>query len=128
MGAGVYDFQRFSRELASNRRRVEGWGRLAAWRALMAQFQYRAVDPEGKVVEGTLEAAEVPIVVSRLQDRGLIPLDVGAATDGARARPARVALPSLPAFGRRRVRTKDLLVLTQELSALVSSGLPLDRS
>ena len=93
----------------------------------MAQFQYRAVDPEGKVVEGTLEAAEVPIVISRLQDRGLIPLDVGAATDGAR-RAARVALPSLPALGRRRVRNKDLLVLTQELSALVSSGLPLDRS
>ena len=68
----------------------------------MAQFQYRAVDPEGKVVEGTLEAAEVPIAISRLQDRGLIPLDVGAATDGARK--ARVALPSLPAFGKRRVR------------------------
>jgi general secretion pathway protein F len=93
----------------------------------MAQFQYRAVDPEGKVVEGTLEAAEVPIAISRLQDRGLIPLDVGAA-DGARARASRVALPSLPALGRRRVRNKDLLVLTQELSALVSSGLPLDRS
>jgi general secretion pathway protein F len=93
----------------------------------MAQFQYRAVDPEGKVVEGTLEAAEAPVAVARLQDRGLIPLNVGAATDGAR-RAARVALPSLPALGRRRVRTKDLLVLTQELSALVSSGLPLDRS
>lgn len=92
----------------------------------MAQFQYRAVDPEGKVVEGTLEAAEVPIAISRLQDRGLIPLDVGAATDGARK--ARVALPSLPAFGKRRVRNKDLLVLTQELSALLSAGLPLDRS
>jgi general secretion pathway protein F len=94
----------------------------------MAQFQYRAVDPEGKVVEGTLEAAEAPAAVARLQDRGLIPIAVGAATDGARARGARVALPSLPALGRRRVRTKDLLVLTQELSALVSSGLPLDRS
>lgn len=93
----------------------------------MAQFQYRAVDPEGKVVEGTLEAAEVPIVVARLQDRGLIPLNVGA-TDGARARAARVVIPSLPALGRRRVKTKDLLVLTQELSVLVSSGLPLDRS
>jgi general secretion pathway protein F len=94
----------------------------------MAQFQYRAVDPEGKVVEGTLEAAEVPIVISRLQDRGLIPLDVGAATDGGRARTARLAVPSLSTLGRRRVRNKDLLVLTQELSALVGSGLPLDRS
>ena len=48
----------------------------------MAQFQYRAADPEGKVVEGTIEAAEAAAVVARLQDRGLIPIRVGAATEG----------------------------------------------
>ncbi len=94
----------------------------------MAQFQYRAVDPQGKVVEGTLEAAEVPVVVARLHDRGLIPITIGAARDGAGPRTRRVALPSLASIGRRRVKGRDLLVLTQELSALVSSGLPLDRS
>jgi type II secretion system protein F len=94
----------------------------------VAQFQYRAVDPQGKVVEGTIEAAEVPVVVARLHDRGLLPINIGASADGARARPARVALPSLPVLGKRRIRGRDLLVLTQELSALVSAGLPLDRS
>ena len=95
----------------------------------MAQFQYRAVDPEGKVVEGTIEAAEAPAVVARLQDRGLIPIKVGESRDGARAvAQSRVSLPSLSSFGRKRVKNRDLLVLTQELSALVSSGLPLDRS
>lgn len=94
----------------------------------MAQFQYRAVDTQGKVVEGTIEAAEVPIVVARLHDRGLIPLTIGAQADGARASPVRLLLPTLPALGRRRVKARDLLVLTQELSALVSAGLPLDRS
>jgi type II secretion system protein F len=94
----------------------------------LAQFQYRAVDPQGKVVEGTLEAAEVPIVVARLHDRGLIPITIGAARDGARPRTLGVTLPSLSAVGRRRVKGRDLLILTQELTALVSSGLPLDRS
>jgi type II secretory pathway component PulF len=94
----------------------------------VAQFQYRAVDPQGKVVEGTIEAAEVPFVVARLHDRGLIPLDIGAAAAGAGARASRIALPALPAFGRKRVKGRDLLILTQELSALVGSGLPLDRS
>ncbi len=94
----------------------------------MAQFQYRAVDAQGKVVEGTIEAAEAPAVVARLQDRGLIPIRVGESRDGARTRVARVTLPSLPTVGRRRVKSRDLLVLTQELSVLVSSGLPLDRS
>jgi general secretion pathway protein F len=93
----------------------------------LAQFQYRAVDLQGKVVEGTIDAAAVPAVVSRLQDRGLIPIDI-ASGDGARPKAARVKLPELPSFGRRRIKGRDLLVVTQELSALVSAGLPLDRS
>jgi general secretion pathway protein F len=94
----------------------------------VAQFQYRAVDPQGKVVEGTIEAAEVPAVVARLHDRGLIPINISS-SDGARPRAGtRLALPMLPALGRGRVKGRDLLVMTQELSALVSAGLPLDRS
>jgi len=93
----------------------------------VAQFQYRAVDPQGKVVEGTIEATEVPGVVSRLHDRGLIPITI-ASGDRVAARPSRVVLPQMRELGRRRVRGKDILVMTQELSALVSSGLPLDRS
>jgi len=95
----------------------------------LAQFQYRAADPEGKVVEGTIEAAEVAAVVARLQDRGLIPIRVGAATEGkAKGKEeSRLALPSMPAF-RRRPGNRDLLVITQELSALLQAGLPLDKS
>lgn len=91
----------------------------------MAQFQYRAADPQGKVVEGTLEAPEESAVVIRLQERGLIPIRVGAAAE-AKARGARpsVRMPRI----RRRLGGRDLLVLTQELAALVSAGLPLDRS
>jgi general secretion pathway protein F len=92
----------------------------------VAQFQYRAVDPQGKVVEGTVEAAEVPAVVARLHDRGLIPINI-ASGEASRARAPRVALPQIQAIGRRRVKGRDLLIMTQELSALVSSGLPLDR-
>jgi general secretion pathway protein F len=94
----------------------------------VAQFQYRAVDPQGKVVEGTIEAAEVPTVVSRLHDRGLIPITIGESVERAGGRPSRLALPALPTLGRRRIKPRDILVLTQELSALVSAGLPLDRS
>lgn len=94
----------------------------------MAQFEYRAVDAQGKLVEGTIDATEVPAVVARLHDRGLIPLKIGevSATDRPKAR--RITLPSLPTIGAKRIKRRDLLVLTQELSALVSAGLPLDRS
>jgi general secretion pathway protein F len=95
----------------------------------VAQFQYRAVDAEGKVVEGTIEAIEVAGVVSRLHDRGLIPMTIGGADREVKARGARLGLPALPALpGRGRPPAKSLLVLTQSLSVLLGAGLPLDRS
>jgi type II secretion system protein F len=98
----------------------------------LAHFQYRAADPQGKIVEGTIEALETAAVVSRLQDRGLIPIRIGtAAADGKvkgkAAGGTRLALPSMPAL-RRGIGQKDLLIITQELSTLLSAGLPLDRS
>ncbi|HEY2385595.1 MAG TPA: type II secretion system F family protein [Candidatus Binatia bacterium] len=92
----------------------------------MAQFQYRATDYTGKIVEGSMEAGEERSVVARLQERGLIPLRIGAG--GAVAAPARVPI-SLPTIGgRKKVRNKDVLVFTQELSTLLKAGLPLDKS
>src|SRR5882724_10720571 len=91
------------------------------------QFQYRATDFQGKIVEGSIEAGEERAVVLRLQERGLIPIRIGA---GSAPVPATRIPLTLPAFGRRRgvVRTKDLLVFTQELSTLLAAGMPLDRS
>jgi general secretion pathway protein F len=92
----------------------------------LAQFQFRAADAEGKVVEGTIEAIESSAVIARLQDRGLIPIRIGALAPGkgATTRGARGA-------GRRfvgRLGQRHLLIVTQELSALLGAGLPLDRS
>jgi len=94
----------------------------------MAQFRYRATDHEGRIVEGTLDAAEVGVVVARLHDRGLIPLRVGE-SDGAEApagRAFRIALPRLGVRGR--VSRRDILLFTQELGTLLAAGVPLDRS
>ena len=92
----------------------------------MAQFQYRAVDAEGKVVEGTIEAAEVAAVVARLHDRGLIPMRIGAPAAG-KAGGLRMTLPALPRLTRR-PPARSLLTLTQSLAVLLAGGLPLDRS
>jgi len=92
----------------------------------LAQFQFRAADAEGKVIEGMIEAAESAAVVARLQDRGLIPIRVGAATATA----ARAAIRRGPGVRRfeGRLGQRHLLIVTQELSALLGAGLPLDRS
>ena len=103
----------------------------------MAYFQYRAADAQGKVVEGTIEAAEAAAVVARLQDRGLIPIRVGAAAGDAKAKggasassggASRLSSISNVSFITRRLGHRDLMIVTHELSALLTAGLPLDRS
>jgi len=91
----------------------------------MAQFQYRATDGEGQILEGTIEAAEVSAAVARLQDRGLIALKV-AEPAAKRSGLASISLPTI-SF-KRGVKGRDLLVFTHEMSTLLAAGLPLDRS
>jgi len=91
----------------------------------MAQFQYRATDAEGKILEGMIEATERNGAVARLQDRGLIPLKV-AEPDAKRSGLASISLPSFNF--KRGVRGRDLLIFTHEMSTLLGAGMPLDRS
>jgi len=78
-------------------------------------FSYRATTTEGAIVEGAIEAADEKAAVERLRNSGVIPLKVSSAEIEKRK------------FS---IRTKksDILVFTTELSALLSAGLPLDRS
>ncbi|MFM7143698.1 MAG: type II secretion system inner membrane protein GspF [Alphaproteobacteria bacterium] len=92
----------------------------------MAQFQYRAADGDGKVVEGTIDAADVNAAATRLQERGLIPIKVGQAA-AKRTGLASISLPNL-SLKRRGPKSRDLLVFTHEMSTLLAAGLPLDRS
>jgi general secretion pathway protein F len=90
----------------------------------MPMFQYRAADFQGKVIEGTLEAVEERLVVRHLRDRGLVPIKIGTGGIPGSA----VRRTGFGALGGKTVRTKDLLIFTQELSTLLGAGMPLDRS
>jgi general secretion pathway protein F len=89
----------------------------------MAFFRYKAVTPDGKVVEGTLEAVDQQTVVSRLQEQGQLPVKVSSGEDtGFLSR--QFELP----WKKKRVSQAELLIFTQELSTLIRAGLTLDRS
>lgn len=103
------------------------------WRALsrlneankqMAIFNYKAVTPDGKVVEGSLDALNERDVLARLEENGQLPIKVSG-SGGARGLFSREF--ELP-WKRKRVRRKELLIFSQELATLVRAGLPLDRS
>ena len=89
----------------------------------MTYFQYKAVTAEGKVIEGTLQAADQRAVVAQLEEQGQLPLTVTSDQEGGLLG-REVSLP----WRRKRVPQQDLLAFTQELSTLLSAGLPLDRS
>ena len=90
----------------------------------MAFFRYKAVTPEGKVVEGTLEAVDQETVLARLQEQGQLPIKVLPGEDAGGVLSREIRLP----WKRKKVPQKDLLIFTQELSTLVKAGLTLDRS
>lgn len=88
----------------------------------MAIFHYRATDASGNIVQGTLDAREESHVVLHLQQGGLIPLRISEETQASHW-PEKT-----PLLRRRRIASKDVVLFTQELAALLKAGLPLDRS
>lgn len=83
----------------------------------MAIFSYRATTLDGKIREGVIEALDESTAVSSLKRSGFIPLRVSALNEGIKKK-----------FILKRYIKADLLTFTTELSALLTAGLPLDRS
>lgn len=83
-------------------------------------FQFRAIASDGKVRTGTLTAETEKLVAAELRRQGLTPVFVGA-----EKKKAGLQL-SLPSFDRGKRR--DVLFFTQELSTLLSAGIPVDRA
>jgi general secretion pathway protein F len=86
----------------------------------MATFFFRAVAADGKVRSGRLTGDTDRAVAGELRRQGLTPLYVGATPKGSSLE---FKLPTF-VLGRRR----DVLFFTQELSTLLSAGVPLDRA
>lgn len=82
----------------------------------MAIFSYKATTTDGVIVEGVIDAADERAVIDRLKNSGVIPLKVTTPKEGIKKR---FSLKSSKG---------DILTFTTELSALLSAGLPIDRS
>ncbi len=87
----------------------------------MATFFFRAVASDGKIRTGSLSGENDKAIARELRKQGLTPVYVGVAPKGTSFE---IKLPSFGSGGRR----KDVLFFTQELSTLLTSGVPLDRA
>ena len=88
----------------------------------MAHFKYKAVDRSGKLVESSVEQASVEAVADWLAREGMTALSIVPVA-------GRSADQKSGASSRSGGKSRDrVLHFTRELSVMLSSGLPLDRS
>ncbi len=97
----------------------------------MPEFDWRAVEPDGRMAQGRLDAASPEQAVLQLKQRGLVPVAVhsagaapagGSGLDGA---PAEGVAPAGLFTRRRGVTRADVLAATHELALMLRAGLPL---
>lgn len=85
------------------------------------EFSYKATTLNGQAVEGLMEGKDEETIVQHLHQLGYIPIRILS----AEKKETGVHWSSLWIW---KVGIKELLIFTQELSTLVSAGLPIDRS
>ena len=97
----------------------------------MGTFSYRALQADGKMAEGVLDAGSRPDAMRQIETLGLRPVSVAekiskAAKNGS-ASPGAPAAMSFK-FGGKKVSAKELENFTRLLSSLLAAGVPLSRA
>ena len=86
----------------------------------MAAFNYKAVSPDGEVVQGVLEAQDRQAVVQQLHQKGQVPIRIEQSGQ-AGAKKSRVWRR-----GSKRVGQDQIAAFTREMATLLKAGQPID--
>ena len=81
-------------------------------------FQYKVRDRTGNVTTGSLVADSEALVLSRLREQGLTPLDVKREKKGI----------GQIEFGGKKVKLKQVAIFSRQFATMVNSGLPILRA
>jgi len=100
----------------------------------MPTFQYRAIQGDGKIAEGVLEAAGRPDAFRQIEGRGLRPVSLAERAAGKKNGSAKPSASAPGAnglsfnFKSTKVSAKELENFTRLLSSLLAAGVPLSRA
>ncbi|MCM8785581.1 MAG: type II secretion system F family protein [Candidatus Omnitrophica bacterium] len=113
----------------------------------MALFQYNAIDNSGKTLSGTIDASGIQEAIGKLKSMGYFVTSVTPAkgTNSTKAKEIKTQQPAkttskkskskgisisipLPFIGGKKIKTKELMIITRQLATLIGAGLPLLRS
>lgn len=84
-----------------------------------ASYIYTATNKDGKTVHGTIEAGTKELAIKNIHSLGMRPLVV---------KPVSGRQFKKTLFKRNKVKLRDLVIFTRQLSTMVSAGVPLNRS
>ncbi len=103
----------------------------------MPSFSYRALQADGNIAEGVLDAAGRPDALRQVEARGLRPINVAEMAAGKKGSTKMVVAKSTGSgapekisfsFGGKKVSAKELENFTRLLSSLLAAGVPLSRA
>ena len=87
----------------------------------MKTYSYEALTKNGSVVKGSMDSENERLVIDQLQGMGYYPLRISGKDEDTN-------LFSLFKVFENKVREKDIMSLSYQLSVLFEAGFPLDRS
>ncbi|TAL22571.1 MAG: hypothetical protein EPN99_05735 [Frankiales bacterium] len=87
-----------------------------------ATFEYKVRDKSGQLKTGKLEAETQAQVAMKLKGMGYAPLSITQANAGMSKE------ITLPGFGKKKVKLKDLAVFSRQFATMINSGLSLLRA
>lgn len=83
----------------------------------MTDFAYKAINEKGQTISGTITATTHEAAVRDLRNQGNRPISLHEAKGKGMSR----------TFGKKKVKLRDLVIFTRELSTMISAGVPLPR-
>ncbi|MFP4379020.1 MAG: type II secretion system F family protein [Candidatus Sumerlaeia bacterium] len=91
----------------------------------MATYAYEALDSGGKMVKGSIEAANEDIIAEKLRDMGFYPLKISESKSGM----GEMDILAMPIVRQvfHRVSFKHIVTFTRQLATLIDAGLPILR-
>ena len=95
----------------------------------MPAYTFEALDAQGAIRRGVIEADTSKLARSLLRSQSLVPVEVVLATPARQTAGNSHAASWLPGLGQRRIlNAAALTIWTRQLAGLVTSGLPLERA
>jgi len=94
----------------------------------MASWSYKAMDKKGGEVIGIVEADSLALAINEVRSMGYFPTKVNEATGAQKRRVQKERKGVGEFYIQFKVKTKELVMWTRQLSTLIDAGLPLLRS